>query len=350
MEDAQRDVDRVKHMVEIGGAPQEDLDRAQTRLKTVQAQHSAAQAALKASRASLAHIRDLYAGPIPKRELDDAEGRVEEAKEGVASATQRLQMLLAGPTATQVSVARERVSQAQAKVASAQTPLAYCTLTSPFTGTVVARLKQVGDMAEPKSPILTLAETSQLVVRASLPDRDAVRLRPGTPVVAEIDAASGKPMRLAVERIYPAADSNSRLVTVEIALPNGIQAPPLGSLTRLSFLATEHRKAIVIPSAAVLEHPGGKRVAFVVAKSGKADMREITVGIEQNDRIEALSGIEPGEQLVVRGQEALKDGMAIKIMPPKPNASGGPQAKGRRGESPSTPGSRSGQPSGEAKR
>ena len=328
-EDARRDTDRIRHIVQIGGAAQEDLDRAETRLKTVQAQRHSAEAALKAAKAALEHVRELYAGPLASRDLDDAQGRVAESQAGVAAATQKLEMLLAGATPTQAALAREKVAQARTRVASARTVLEYCTLRSPLAGVVVSRHLQVGDMAEPKAPILTIAGTAQMVVRASLPDRDAVRIRRGATALVSLDAHAGRPLRLRVARVYPAADANSRLVTVELALPPGRATAPMGSLARLTIPLAQHQHTVVIPSVAIQQYADGRRVVFVVGDGDTAELREVEAGIEQNDRTEVLSGVKVGERLVVRGQEMLRDGMAVKVMAGKPGK--GKKAAGGQG-------------------
>jgi RND family efflux transporter MFP subunit len=316
VEDAQRDLERVKQVVNIGGAPAQDLDRARTRVATALAQQRASAAAVTASRSALTHVRDLYAGPIPRRELDEAAGRLAEAKAAVTAATQRYQMLQNGPTGTQVSIARERLAQAQTKVASANTLLSYSTITAPISGAILVRQRQEGDMAEPKSPIVTIANQDRLLVRASLPDRDAARLRPGMPVRVVLDAGPARQQQLKVSRVYPAADPASRLVTVEIEIPKAASAP-IGSLARLSFLVSQHRGVIVAPSDAVLPRPGDRWVAFVVGAEDKAEMRDVRIGLTENDKIEILEGLSPGDRLIVRGHEMLKDGAAVKVAPAK---------------------------------
>ena len=318
--DAELELERVRQVVAIGGAAKQDADRAQTRLSTAKAQLQAATAALEASQAALKHIRELYGGPIPRRELDEAEGRVKEAAAGVQAAEQKLNMLRSGPTPTQIALAREKVAQAASKVSSARVVLQYCTIVSPVSGVVVKRYADVGDMATPRSAILAVAATDDVVVRAGVSENDAARLRPGSDVQVLVDGWGTRALTLKVARIYPSTDPVSRLIPVEIALPRTSARPALGSLARLSFVQAVRRDVVVIPAGAVVQRAGGKRVAFVVGADSKVSERELVIGIQNNDRLEVLSGVEAGEKLVVRGQEMLKDAIEVKVMQPKAGA------------------------------
>ena len=315
--DAELDLGRVRQVVAIGGTAKQEEDRAKTRLETARAQQRAARAALHASRAALEHVKTLYGGPIPRREIDEAEGKVREAKSAVQAAKEKLGMLRAGPTPTQVAVARERVAQASAKLASARVMLQYCSITAPLNGVVVRRHAEVGDMAAPRSPLLSIANTGQVLVRAAVSETDAARFRVGMAVFVAVDGQPGPPLRSRISTVYPAADPGSRLIMVKVPLPSSSGTPLLGSLARVSVLVHRSDGSVVIPSAATVQRAGGKRIAFVVGQDDKASEREIETGIETNDKVEVLRGIAAGERLVVKGQEMLKDGSAVKAMAPK---------------------------------
>ena len=89
-----------------------------------------------------------------------------------------------------------------------------------------------------------------------------------------------------------------------------------GSLARVAMILERHDDVVVVPAYAVVARPGGKLVAFVVEK-GTAKERMITPGIESGERLEIQSGLAPAEQLIVRGQERLKDGAEVKVKPAK---------------------------------
>ncbi len=353
--DAERDLDRVTEMKRIGGASQEAVDKAQVRLETARAQLRAAEASrdtareglaraeeiytlraqpqqqledartkqqsaeaqLKAARESLqaaetdlAHVKRLYSGPIPQRELDDAQARLAEARSATEAARQRLALLEEGASVTQISVARERVQQAEAKVAAARVTLSYCTVRAPLSGTVVRRYLDVGDMAGPRAPVLTIATAGHLVVKAAVPDRYAAQLFVGAPVTVT-GATLDKPLALTVTRVYRSADPKTRLMPFEAALPSGTLLT-VGSLVQVRLVLEKAAGVPVVPSDALLARPGGKRVAFVVEQD-KAVLRTVVVGLEADGKAEIREGLRVGEQLVVGGQEMLRDKMPVKV-------------------------------------
>ncbi len=284
-EDARRDCDRQRQLLAIGGASQQEVDHAQTR-------------------------------------CDAASSQVGVAEAGLAAAQERLSQLKEGATQTQLALAREQVAQARTRLSYWESQASFCVIRAPISGVVTRKQQFVGDLASPKAPILTLADTSRTVIRTSVTDEVAARLRVGMPVRAEVDALPrSEPLSLRVSRIYPSADPTTRLITVELAAPM-LAHVKQGSLARLAIILERHDNAVVIPAYAVVARPGGKLVAFVV-EDGTAKERLIQPGIESGDRLEILSGLAPGEQLIVRGQERLKDGAEVKVKPPKGKPGGG---------------------------
>jgi len=289
-EDARRDLERQRQLLAIGGASQQEVDHAQTRYDTTSSQVGVAEA-------------------------------------GLAAARERLSQLKEGATQTQLALAREQVSQARTRLSYWRSQAAFYVIHAPISGVVTRKYQFVGDLASPKAPILTLADTSRTVIRTSVTDEVASRLRVGMPVRAEVDALPGsEPSPLRVGRIYPSADPATRLVTVEMAAPMLVEKVKEGSLARLAMILERHDNAAVVPAYAVLARPGGKLVAFIV-QGGKARERVIAPGIESGDRLEILSGLAPGDQLIVRGQERLKEGVEVKVKPPKGKPGGGTGGK-----------------------
>ena len=289
-QDARRDLERQRQLLAIGGASQQEVDHAQTH-------------------------------------HDAASSQVGVAEAGLAAARERLSQLREGATQTQLALAREQVSQARTRLSYWRSQAAFYVIRAPISGVVTRKHQFVGDLASPKAPILTLADTSRTVIRTSVTDEVASRLRVGMPVRAEVDALpNSEPLPLRVGRIYPSADPATRLVTVEMAAPMLAEKVKEGSLARLAMILERHDNAVVVPASAVVARPGGKLVAFVV-EEGTARERVIEPGIESGDRLEILSGLAPGDQLIVRGQERLKEGVEVKVKPPKSKPGGGTGGK-----------------------
>ena len=310
---AKEALDRAQEIYSLAAGPKQQLDDARTKLQAAQAQLKAAQEAADAAQRDYQHVLKLNSGPVPERETDDATSRLAEARAGTEAARQKLALLEAGPTSTQVLVARERVSQAEAKAAASRVTLSYCRVTAPVSGTIIRRMQDVGDMAGPRTPVLTIATQGHRVVKAAMPDRYAEQLQMGLGV--ELTATGkGKSLPAAITRIYRAADPKTRLMPFEVALPDGF-APPVGAMVRLEVTLEEAVGVPVVPSEVLVSRPGGKRIAFVV-EDGKAIEKPVEVGIEADGRAEITSGLTPGESLIVAGYEMLKDKMEVNVAKP----------------------------------
>ena len=312
---AKEALDRAKEVYSLAAGPKQQLDDARTKLQAAEAQLKAAQEAADAAKRDYQHVLALNSGPVPEREIDDATSRLAEARAATEAARQKLAMLEAGPTSTQTLIARERVSQAEARLVAAQVTLSYCRVTAPVSGTVIRRMQDVGDMAGPRTPLLTIATKGHRVVKAAIPDRYATQLQTGLTVKLAA-TARGKSVTATVTRVYRAADPKTRLMPFEVALPESFPLP-VGAMVRLEVTLEEALGVPVVPSEVLLAGPGGERAAFVV-QNGKAVRKPVEVGIEADGRAEVTSGLKPGELLVVAGYEMLKDKMEVNVARPEP--------------------------------
>jgi len=122
-----------------------------------------------------------------------------------------------------------------------------------------------------------------------------------------------------------------RTRTVELVLDESAKLMP-GMFARVRLILESVADALTIPQQAVIVTPVGGQVAFVVAE-GRAVQRKVKVGIEQAGRVQVLAGLEPGEKVVVTGQEKLKDGMEVRVAEPgKMPGKLGPAANGPAGQ------------------
>jgi len=217
---------------------------------------------------------------------------------------------------TQIAVLKEQLKQASDKVQYWRVQQSYYTLRAPVSGVITKKHLDQGDMAQTKSPIVSIADTARLLIRAGVPDREAVRIAPGKPVRVRFDAVPNKFFISHVSRVYPSAETDTRLVPVEIVFPANAPTIQPGGFVRLALEIEKHEKAIVIPSDAIMQRPDGDNIVFVL-EDNKARMRVIETGIEQGLSAEVVSGLRAGEQLIIHGQEMLKDGVEVKVKPPK---------------------------------
>lgn len=157
---------------------------------------------------------------IDARELA-AQLQAAEAQHTFARATaERSAQLFRQQIITAAEHERDQAALASAEATRAQlrTRLGFAVIAAPITGVVTARFVQSGDIVSPNTRLFTVSDVSTLVVRMPVSELEVSQLRTGQEVALNVDALGGQTVAGRVRRIFPAADSVSRLVPVEIAV------------------------------------------------------------------------------------------------------------------------------------
>ncbi|HXI68454.1 MAG TPA: efflux RND transporter periplasmic adaptor subunit [Steroidobacteraceae bacterium] len=221
---------------------------------------------------------------------------------------------------------RKQIDLAEANVRSAQVQLDYCTVRAPFTGVVIAKAAQVGEIISPLSAgggftrtgIGTLVDMDSLEVEVDVNEAYINRVEPGQRVESVLNAYPDWRIPSHVIAIIPTADRSKATVKVRIGLDvkdNRI-VPDMG--VRVSFLeagkaagATPERVHGVLVPAAALRKDGAEDVVFVV-KDHRAQRRVVTLGGTSGDSRQLLAGVSPGEAVIVDAPAELRDGAAVR--------------------------------------
>jgi len=180
-----------------------------------------------------------------------------------------------------------------------------------ITGTITRVHVRPGSLAVAKAPLLELADLSSLVVRFAVPEIHAAAVQLDMGLEFLPDAHPGKVFQGHVVRIYPDLDQRMRTRTVEAGIAAGAELIP-GMFGRLKLSLRIAEETVVLPSGAVTATPQGMAAVFVV-EEGKARRQIVTTGIEADNRVQILSGVQPGDTIVVAGHEKLKDGASVRV-------------------------------------
>ncbi|TFG47365.1 MAG: efflux RND transporter periplasmic adaptor subunit [Gemmatimonadales bacterium] len=219
-------------------------------------------------------------------------------------------------SAAEVDVLRSAFAIAQADVQLWRTRLAFSRITAPIPGVVTAKRVEKGSTVSANGAMFTLADDSLLVVRVRVSELDVVHLEPGRPATLQLDAYPGVPISGYIRRIFPSADSSSRLVPVETVLgplPTGVVARP-GYLARVEFALDSRSGVLAVPAAAIGVSEGGAFVYVVAADT--LSRRPVETGLTTAGWIEITRGLEPGERVVSSGHVNLRQGARVRISEP----------------------------------
>ena len=186
-------------------------------------------------------------------------------------------------------------------------------LRSPITGVVTARYYDRGDMYGMASPIFTVQQITPVKILVGISEGDYTKVSKGDKVTLSVDALPGKTFAGTIKRIYPTIDPMTHTVNVEVQVPNTdrVLRPGMYAKVNVTF---GHNRSIVVPDAAVVRLQGsGQRNVFVV-EDGIAVQKEVSLGRHFDGQYEILSGLEEGEQVVVKGGSALRNGAQVEVI------------------------------------
>ncbi len=285
----------------------------------------------------------------PLVQLDDRDylAQVRRAESALASARANLELALAdlqriralreqGVVSQQerdaqesrARVARAAVESAEAELEQARVNLDYTILRAPTDGVILAKTKEVGEIAVPggfagSGDLIRMANLSDIRAQVDVNEADLSRVSLGQRAVVTPDAYPQAQYEAEVVKFYPQVDRAKGTLRIEVRLraPDEKLLPDMSA--RITFLADPQKSAdgseplILVPSSALRRNSTGQNFVWVVASNGRVQAQPIRTGTAFGGRVQVLEGLRGGEQVVV-SNVPLSDGQAVRIA----NASG----------------------------
>jgi HlyD family secretion protein len=278
---AEAQIDSLGRAVEAAGA----------KLGAARAQVQAAQANRDRALADYRRYEELRRGEAATgQQVEHARAQKDVAEANVSAALK--EVWAAESEIKRIEAQRE---QSEAAVAEARIMLSYTVIRAPFTGKIVRKLMNVGDMASPAQPMFMIETTSQLELHASLSESFIPRISLRQEMEVHVDALN-RTFPGVVREIVPKSDPSTRTVLVKVTLPpdpdlvNGL----FGSLR----VPCGRYEALVAPAKAVRE-VGQLMLVDVLGFHGTPQRRFVTLGQAHDDLVEVLSGLQADEQVIV---------------------------------------------------
>jgi len=253
---------------------------------------------------------------LDSRELE-AQVRAAQANLTFARATaERSTQLARNQVLTQAEYERDQaaLASAEATLAQLETRLGFTRIVAPIDGVVTQRFVQAGDIVSGQTRMFTVADVSTLVTLLPVSELEVPLLREGATVPVQVDALN-RSVQGRIRRIFPAVDSVSRLIPVEVAIMNADQSGLRPGFTvRVTLNLDERDNALVVPSRAVVGSEGAQSV-FVITE-GRAQRRRVRVGNDLDGRMEVFDGLAYGDTVITTGNALLRDGAPVRIVEP----------------------------------
>lgn len=212
----------------------------------------------------------------------------------------------------QLEGARLAYKSAEAQYIIAKRQYNDTRIKTPISGIVTARPVDIGMMVQNNNVIANVVDISKLKVKINVGERDAFKLRAGDNVEVTTDVYPGVKFQGKIETISAKADEG-HTYPIEVSLANSTQHPlKAGMFGRVSFLSVREGESLSIPRQALIGSTKNPQV-FIV-EQGVAKLRPIVIGSEYGTSIEVLSGLRLGEEVVVSGQNNLKDNVTVTVV------------------------------------
>jgi RND family efflux transporter MFP subunit len=234
-----------------------------------------------------------------------------------------------------IALAKQQVAASESRIGVAQQALDNCTIRAPFAGIVVSKDAQVGEMVSPNSAgggftrtgIATVVDMKSNEIEVDVNESYIAKVKEGQQVTATLDAYPEKPIPSKVRTVIPTADRQKATVKVRITILNlekyDFILPDMG--VKVAFLEEEKpatkekgkegekgpQVVAFIPKTAVRSDSAASFVFLV--RDGKLERRAVSLGMDRGTDVAVLAGLTPGDSLVVRGPESLRDGDKVEI-------------------------------------
>ena len=223
----------------------------------------------------------------------------------------------------ELRVAEAQVAQCRAEIQQARVNLDYTVLRAPSDGVVLAKLKEVGEMAVPggfagSGDLIRMANLEDLRAEVDVNESDLSRVQLGQLAEVVPDAFPDRRYPAKVVKLYPQVNRQKGTLKVEVGIlePDDLLRPDMS--VRIHFLGearpAQEGQAVVLAPRAALRQEGG--AAFVgVVTSGRLRRQAVRIGAEMGDRVVVVEGLLGGEALVVGDAPDLAEDRAVEVMP-----------------------------------
>src|SRR6266478_5642475 len=273
------------------------------------------------AQATFERRRVLYEkGGISKKDLEASQLDLTTAENELRLAEQTVTLRATSLNPNDRALAAARVAQAQQHLATLDAQLGYATIRAPITGIVTDQFQYEGEFAAAGGKLVTIADISEVIVKAPFADTVVSELKVGDPAAVLPTDTSSEEMKGRITLLSRSSDPTNRTVEVWVTLSNGAGKLRANGAAQVTISANSKTDAVVVPASAVTldASNANEGTVMVVDAASVAHETKVTVGIRTKDKMEITSGLQGGETVVIEGNFSLADGTKVEVAKDEP--------------------------------
>jgi multidrug efflux pump subunit AcrA (membrane-fusion protein) len=252
-------------------------------------------------------------GALARKLVDDAQVAYAQAHAASLSAQEHLRTLQSVGKEEQIKTAAAQVDAARSHLQSSEAQVGYSQIHSPIAGVIADRPLYAGEMAAQGSPLLVVMDISKVIARVNVPQNQAASVRIGQPAtLTQVDADLKVEGKVVV--VSPATDPNSTTIQVWVQAENPGERLKPGTSVHAAIMTEIIKAATIVPASAILPGEEGGISCLVVDSNSVTHRRTVTLGVRDGDKVQILSGLQPGETVVTVGGVGVDDKAKVRII------------------------------------
>lgn len=306
---------RQQELAELeNGSRPEEIEQARARV-------AAAQAVNDYAKARFARTQKLFESgqAITQEEYDQVRSSYVNAQQTMIEAMQGMELAVKGPRAERIAQARARVQSQQESVNQIQDRIDKHTVRAPFDGFIAAEHTEKGAWVRQGDPVAEVIQIDPIEIEVFVPESFIRFVRRDQPCNVTLEALPGEQFDGQVVRIVPQANLRSRTFPVKVQVPNREVDDDFllkaGMLARVSLPIGSRQEALLVPKDALVL--GQNTVVYVVDKN-KVTPVPVQVGFAEGDYFTVQGPLQPGQKVVIAGNERLRPGADVVITREQP--------------------------------
>ena len=278
-----------------------EYEQTKAKLREAQASNEKAKADYALQELTYKRVKDIWEtepGAVAEQDVDVARAKFELAEANINSE-------------------KANVDNAEADMKRVGALVEYGKIKAPFDGVITERfvdpgaLIRVATSNNSSSPVVTIMHTDIVRVFVDVSEPDVPFVEKGNGATVVVNALLGKKFSGTVTRFADSLNPETRTMRTEIDIPNRDHILLPGMYGNLTLNLDVHKKAIMIPAAALIVEKD-KKFVYKVA-NGKVEKVEIETGIDDGIQIEVVKGLNGDENIIVEGKDAVSEGETVKV-------------------------------------